>query len=141
MLWSSAYVVHVIKVCARWEHVLSTAPMGRAYADRVSRERAREVFDEIAADYLVRDGVDLGRIFSATGLRVRGKAFAFPIAGGLLAKLPEDRVTQLEAEGRGERMVMRGRAMREWILVDNGELDLWPDVIEEALAFVDGITP
>ena len=101
-----------------------------------------EVFAEIAARHLAREGVDIGPMFGSEGLRVRGKVFAFQgYRGGLIAKLPEARVTALEASGRAERMVMRGRAMREWVFVGVDAVDLWPDVVAEAFAFVDEITP
>lgn len=50
------------------------------------------------------------------------------------------RVTALADSGRGERMVMRDRAMREWVFVGEDATDLWPDVVAEAFAFVDEIT-
>ena len=36
---------------------------------------------------------------------------------------------------------MRDRAMREWVFVGEDATDLWPDVVAEAFAFVDEITP
>ena len=103
---------------------------------------ARDVFDDIAVEYLTRPGVDIGPMFSAEGLRIRGKVFAFLAQEkGLIAKLPEDRVTDLDATGRAERMTMRQRAMREWVFVGSDAVDLWPAVIAEACDFVDRITP
>lgn len=107
----------------------------------MSRERVIDLFDDIAQEFELRDGVDRGRIFSSVGLRIRGKAFAFPIATGIIAKLPEDRVTAWESGGRAQRMIMRERAMREWIFVGEDAADLWPAIIEEAWAFVDSLTP
>lgn len=102
----------------------------------------RERFDEISADYLGRPGVDIGPMFGSEGLRIRGKVFAFMgYREGLIAKLPAARVDALEAGGRAERMVMRERAMREWVFVGPDAVDLWPDVVAEAFAFVDEITP
>lgn len=103
---------------------------------------ARAVFDDIAAEYMVLPGVDIGPMFGSEGLRIRGKVFAFMgYRSGLIAKLPESRVTALEQTGRAERMTMRGRAMREWVFVGTDAVDLWPDVVAEAYAFVDEITP
>ncbi|GAA3036488.1 hypothetical protein [Microbacterium dextranolyticum] len=105
-------------------------------------EEPRAVFDDIAAEYLVRPGVDIGPMFGSEGLRIRGKVFAFLASRqSLIAKLPEARVTELDRSGRAERLTMRDRAMREWVLVDPEAIDLWPAVIAEAFAFVDGITP
>lgn len=102
----------------------------------------REIFDGICADYLGRTGVDIGPMFGSEGLRIRGKVFAFMgHRDGLIAKLPRERIDELEATGRAERMVMRERAMREWVFVGADEADLWPAVVSEAYAFVDTITP
>lgn len=102
----------------------------------------RDVFDDIAAEYMVLPGVDIGPMFGSEGLRIRGKVFAFMgHRSGLIAKLPEARVSALEETGRAERMTMRERAMREWIFVGADAVDLWPDVVAEAYAFVDRITP
>jgi len=103
---------------------------------------ARAVFDDISAEYMVLQGVDIGPMFGSEGLRIRGKVFAFMgHRGGLIAKLPEARVTELEGTGRAERMTMRERAMREWVFVGPDAVDLWPDVVADAFAFVDRITP
>ena len=40
-----------------------------------------------------------------------------------------------------ERMVMRERAMREWLTRAVEAADRWPPLIAEAYAFVDSITP
>lgn len=105
-------------------------------------ESGRAVFDDLCAEHLARPGVDIGPMFGSEGLRIRGKVYAFMgFRGALIAKLPEARVSELEATGRAERMVMRERAMREWVLVGPDAVDLWPVVADEALAFVDAITP
>jgi len=116
-----------------------TGACARSYG--VLMTRFREQFDEIVAEYLALDGVDIGPMFGTMGVRVRGKVFAFPVSRGIIAKLPEERVSELEAGGRAERMIMRERAMREWIFVPDEAADLWPTVIDEAFTFVDDITP
>lgn len=102
----------------------------------------RAVFDDIAAAYMALPGVDIGPMFGSEGLRIRRKVFAFMgYRSGLIVKLPEERVAALERTGRAERMTMRGRAMREWVFVGPDAVELWPDVVAEAYAFVDRITP
>lgn len=82
------------------------------------REHAHEIFDPIAEGFLTRDGVDIGQMFASEGLRIRGKIFAFvSMDGGLMIKVPEPRTQELIAAGDGERMVMRGSPMREWVIV------------------------
>jgi hypothetical protein len=111
--------------------------------DATTLERAHAIFDPIAARFLERPDVDIGPMFGSEGLRVRGKIFAFVgHLGGLVVKLPEARVTELAEQGVAERMVMRERAMREWatVSVDAGA-QRWDDLIGEAFAYLDEITP
>jgi hypothetical protein len=106
------------------------------------RERAHEIFDPIAEGFLTRDGVDIGRMFASEGLRIRGKIFAFvSFDGGLMIKVPAPRTEELIAAGDAERMVMRGRPMREWVIVPATRATRWAELMEEAYAFVDAITP
>jgi TfoX/Sxy family transcriptional regulator of competence genes len=106
-------------------------------------ERAHALFDPVAARYLERPDVDIGAMFGSQGLRVRGKVFAFVgHLGGLVVKLPEARVTELAEQGAAERMVMRERPMREWTTVDvEAGAQRWDDLIGEAFAYLDEITP
>lgn len=111
--------------------------------DRARRqELAHEIFDPLAEGFLTRDGVDIGRMFSSEGLRIRGKIFAFvSLDGGLMLKLPAPRTDELVAVGDADRMVMRGSPMREWVIVPASRPDRWESLMEEAYAFVDAITP
>lgn len=111
--------------------------------DAATLARAHEIFDPIAERYLERPDVDIGPMFGSQGLRVRGKVFAFVgHLGGLVVKIPETRVTELDEQGVAARMVMRERAMREWatVPVDAGPRR-WDDLIGEAFAYLDEITP
>ena len=99
--------------------------------------------ERLAGDYLGRDGVTWGRMFSSTGLAVRGKIFAVVNhAGNLMVKVPEQRADELDATGEAPRMVMRGREMREWVEMspDRGET-AWAGLLADAYAYVDSITP
>ncbi|MEO8263006.1 MAG: TfoX/Sxy family protein [Pseudolysinimonas sp.] len=99
--------------------------------------------EKLAAPYLAKPGVAWGRMFSTTGLSVRGKIFAVVNhAGNLMVKVPESRADELEASGQARRMVMRGREMREWVEmpVDQGEA-AWRELVSEAYAYLDEITP
>ena len=110
--------------------------------DEAAQQRAHSIFDPIAEGYLARDGVDIGPMFGSEGLRIRGKVFAFVgYRGGLVVKLPAERVDALEAAGAAERMTMRERAMKEWALVGPSAAEHWAPLTAEAFAFVDSITP
>ena len=110
--------------------------------DEQARSRADEVFAPIAEDLLSRDGVDIGPMFGNEGLRIRGKVFAFMgYRGALVVKVPQARADELEATTGVERMVMRGRPLREWVMSDVEHAARWPALVAEAYAYVDEITP
>jgi hypothetical protein len=105
-------------------------------------DRAHAIFDPIAAEYLERPGVDIGPMFGSEGLRVRGKVFAFVgYKGALVVKVPAARADEIEAAGDGERMRMRGRTMREWVVVPVDRADRWAPLTADAFAYLDEITP
>ncbi|WP_395638799.1 TfoX/Sxy family protein [Pseudolysinimonas sp.] len=99
--------------------------------------------DGFADRYLARPDVDWGRMFGTIGLRVRGKVFAVAVhTGGLMVKIPGARADERIAAGEVTRMVMRGREMREWVVVPLDAPDaLWESLLEEAYAYLDEITP
>lgn len=110
--------------------------------DAAAVERAHEIFDPIAATFLQRGDVDVGPMFGSEGLRVRGKVFAFVgYRGSLIVKVPEERADALVSEAGLERMEMRGRVMREWVIVGPDHRELWQPLTGEAFAYLDDITP
>jgi len=114
----------------------------RHMTDEAAQVRAHELFDPIAEGYLSRDGVDIGPMFGSEGLRIRGKVFAFVgYRGSLVVKVPEARADEVVASGTAERMEMRGRAMREWLVVAPDAAEHWGPLTAEAFAYVDELTP
>ncbi|WP_460775496.1 hypothetical protein [Microbacterium sp. GXF7504] len=106
------------------------------------KRRGHELFAPIEDDLLTRDGVEVGPMFGSDGLRIRGKVFAFiGWDGGLIVKLPAARVASWPADSAAMPMVMRGRTMREWLVVPQSEADTWPGIVHEAFTYVDAITP
>lgn len=112
-------------------------------AERRAGDAARERLEGLAEPFLARDGVRWGRMFSTDGLGIRGKIFAVvPHAGGLMAKVPEAHADALVARGAVERMVMRGRELREWVVMPDDASDAeWTALLEAAHAYLDQITP
>jgi TfoX/Sxy family transcriptional regulator of competence genes len=102
-----------------------------------------DLLEKLAEPYLARPGVAWGRMFSTTGLSVRGKIFGVVNhEGHLMVKVPESRADALEVSGGAARVVMRGREMREWVAMapESGEA-AWSELLAEAYAYVDAITP
>lgn len=112
-------------------------------ATNPDRDAARARLEDLSVDYLEMPGIDWGRMFGTTGLRIRGKVFAVAAhAGGLLIKVPEAHADALVEAGDASRMVMGGRPRREWVLVPNDADDqTWAAQLREAYTYVDSITP
>jgi TfoX/Sxy family transcriptional regulator of competence genes len=111
--------------------------------DAAAVERGDGRLATLAEPYLAHPDVDWGRMFSTVGLRVRGKVFGLVNHGGkLMVKIPEARADELVTAGTVQRMQMRGRAMREWVELDYEAGDAaWADLLAEAHAYLDQITP
>jgi hypothetical protein len=111
--------------------------------ERQAADAARARLERLARPLLERPGISWGRMFSTVGLGIRGKIFAVvPNAGAIMVKVPEARADALVAEGAAERMVMRGRALREWVVMPDAASDAaWSALLEEGCAYLDEITP
>jgi hypothetical protein len=81
-----------------------------------------------------------GRRFGSDALRVDGSIFAMCVQGGLVVKLPAQRVAALVAEGVcGPFRKGADRPMREWATVVDPAQDL--PLAREALRFVGSSRP
>ena len=110
--------------------------------DAAAVAHSHTLFDPLAERYLVRPDVDIGPMFGSQGLRVRGKVFAFiGHLGDLVAELPATRVDELDGVDGAERMVIRDRVLKEWLVIPPDASDRWEPLLAEAFAFVDAITP
>jgi hypothetical protein len=98
-----------------------------------------DTFEAVAASLVGRDGVTVGggRGFGGGALQVDGRIFAMPIDGGVVLKLPRDRVAALVAAGEGTPFdAGKGRPMKEWIVIPSSSTVDAVALAEEALAFV-----
>lgn len=78
------------------------------------------------------------RGFGQGALKVGGKVFAMLSAKGeYVVKLPAARVAALAAENVGRPFEVRGKAMKEWLVVTSPKAD-WISLAREALKFVQG---
>ena len=101
-----------------------------------------ERFDAVATALAGEPGVTVGsgrRGFGSDALQVDGRIFAMARHGGLVLKLPRDRVAELIASGDGSPFdAGKGRPMREWVVIEDGNTKRWTTLAREALAFVRG---
>lgn len=82
--------------------------------------------------------VDEGGGFGSRGqLKVDGRIFAMLVRGGLVVKLPRDRVDELVDAGHGSRFdAGKGRPMREWFALASTSRLAWTPLAQEAFDFV-----
>jgi hypothetical protein len=99
-------------------------------------------FARIADALVGRAGVTIGsgrKGFGSDALEVDGRIFAMARRGGLVLKLPADRVGQLIVSGVGRAFdAGQGRPMKEWVVIDHASARRWKALAEEALGFVGG---
>ena len=99
-----------------------------------------ERFAALARTFLPRAGVSLGSGrggFGSDALQVNGRIFAMARRGDLVLKLPSTRVAELLTAGVGAPFdAGKGRPMKEWVIVPEHAQGEWPELAEEALAFV-----
>jgi TfoX/Sxy family transcriptional regulator of competence genes len=107
------------------------------------QQAAHARLEELSVAQQALPGVDWGRMFGSTGLRIRGKVFAVAAnAGGLLIKVPEAQADALVESGVADHMVMGGVPRREWVLVpDDADDATWSEQLDAAFTYVDSITP
>ena len=102
-----------------------------------------ERFAKIVSSLKRKSEVSIGsskKGFGSGTLCVRGKIFAMISSkGGFVVKLPRERVDALVAQRSGSRFEpMRGRVMKEWLVVDPVSEEDWLSLAKEALKFVSG---
>jgi hypothetical protein len=100
------------------------------------RDELEETYARVAERLLGESDIDEGRLFSATGLRTRGKIFVMLARSGLVVKLPAERCAELVAAGRGEQFEAGGRKMREWVTLVDPSTDDAIELAREALTYL-----
>ena len=95
-----------------------------------------DAFWDVAEEFLARDGVEQGTMFGFRCIRADGEFVAMPgnRFGGMVVKLPADRVAGLIEDGIGSSIAPAGRPFKEWVGVNDDSL--WRRLIEESIRFV-----
>lgn len=116
---------------------LAPAPDPR-FANLVASLALDPVFAAIVTEYHSAKMTG-GRKFGSNGLKINGKLFTFASQGGLVVKLPKERVEALVTAGKGEFFNPgHGRLMKEWILIKGTEQE-WVALAKEAYQFVHSV--
>jgi hypothetical protein len=97
----------------------------------------RELYDTLTDDLLYDPVVERSTMMGYPCVRRAGQFFASFDTGSsaLVVKLPAERVTALIAEGTGTPFAPNGRRFREWVSIPAPDVELWEQVLTEALQF------
>lgn len=98
-----------------------------------------EQFWKLAGELQEQDPrIVVGRIMRSQCLRVGGEFLALYDVkrGGLVVKLPRERVEALLETGKGEAFAPAGRVFKEWVLVADATRRQWRRLLREGIDFV-----
>ena len=95
-------------------------------------------FWDVAAPLLADDLIEEGTIMGGACVRAKGEFVAMPNhkGGGLVVKLPRERVAGLIEDGAGQPFAPAGKVFAEWVLIESFDETRWQDLIRESVAFV-----
>jgi hypothetical protein len=98
---------------------------------------SRALYDALTDDLLYDPAVGRATMMGYPCIRLAGRFVASYDAklGGLVVKLPGERVCQLVEDGVGEPFAPAGKTFREWIAIPNVDRDQWRTLLAEAIDF------
>ncbi len=95
---------------------------------------AEELFWDLVEPMYADPAVQRSTMMGLPCVRLDGRFFASldRRSGALLVKLPQQRVGQLIAGGRGEPFAPAGRVFREWVAIPKPDRRRWQSLLAEA---------
>jgi hypothetical protein len=98
---------------------------------------ARALYDALTDDLLYDPAVGRATMMGYPCIRLAGRFVASYDAklGGLVVKLPRERILQLVENGIGEAFAPAGKIFREWIAIPTVDRDQWHTLLAEAVDF------
>jgi hypothetical protein len=98
---------------------------------------ARALYDELTDDLLYDPAIGRATMMGYPCVRLAGRFLASydDKLGGLVVKLPRDRVRELIADGSGEPFAPAGKIFREWVSIPTVDRTLWHILLAEAVDF------
>ena len=98
---------------------------------------ARALYDALTDDLLYDPAVGRATMMGYPCVRLAGRFVASYDAklGGLVVKLPRERVLQLIEDGTGEPFAPAGKVFREWVAIPTLDRDQWRTLLAEGVDF------
>jgi hypothetical protein len=106
-------------------------------SDQSGGDEARALYDELTDDLLYDPAIGRATMMGFPCVRLAGRFLASydDKAGGLVVKLPRDRVEALVEQGAGEPFAPAGKVFREWVSISKVDRSLWQAALTEAVEF------
>jgi hypothetical protein len=106
-------------------------------SDQSGGDEARALYDELTDDLLYDPAIGRATMMGYPCVRLAGRFLASydDKAGGLVVKLPRDRVETLVEQGVGVPFAPAGKVFREWVSIPTVERQLWQTLLAEAVDF------
>jgi hypothetical protein len=97
----------------------------------------RVLYDELTDDLLYDPAIGRATMMGYPCIRLAGRFVAShdTTAGGLVVKLPRERVLELVAIGIGDPFAPAGKVFREWVSIPTADRNLWQTLLAEAVDF------
>lgn len=98
---------------------------------------ARDLYDELTDDLLYDPAIGRATMMGYPCVRLAGRFLASydDRVGGLVVKLPRERVTELVNNGGGDPFAPAGKVFREWVAIPTADRELWETLLAEAVDF------
>lgn len=97
----------------------------------------KRTFSDVTRAFQKDTGVEMGRMFGAPGLKVRGRVFAMEVKGALVVRLDAARCQDLVAAGCAVPFDPgHGRPMKAWVAISKDVDQDWVALAKEARTLV-----
>ena len=110
---------------------------GPSPSEQSGGDDARDLYDELTDDLLYDPAIGRATMMGYPCVRLAGRFLASydDTAGGLVVKLPRERVTELVTSGHGDPFAPAGKVFREWVSIPTVDRELWQTLLAEAVDF------
>jgi hypothetical protein len=108
-----------------------------AFPPASGEDDARALYDALTDDLLYDPALGRATMMGYPCIRLAGRFVASydTKLGGLVVKLPRERVLQLIEDGIGEPFGPAGKIFREWVSIATVDRDQWRTLLAEAVDF------
>jgi hypothetical protein len=102
-----------------------------------AHEAAHDLYEELTDDLLYDPAIGRATMMGHPCVRLAGRFVASYDRrfGGLILKLPRERVTDLVESGTGDPFAPAGKVLREWVSIPVADRELWRTLLAEAVDF------